>query len=377
MTLEIKGTCDTAFTAVGEAFRETFAGPEPYRNVGASVSVYVQGSCVVDLHAGQIDPQKAWTRNTLVNIWSATKGIVAVAVAMLVDEGRLSYDAPVARYWPEFAQSGKESITVAQLMSHQAGLNGFVEPTTVADLYDWNRVTARLAAQEPFWPPGEATSYHALTYGFLVGELVRRASGRSIGSFVAARLNEPLQADMFIGVPQLERARIAPILPPVGYRPLADEMNPVARRAVSNPSLRPELPNDAQWIAGELPAVNGHASANGLARVYGALANGGRLGSAHLLSPETITRMREPLSTRPDLMLGDRTWGAGVVVNAQGHYGPNKRAFGHTGWGGSFGCADLEHSIGIGYVHNQMGPNVVGDPRGIALCAAVHDCLDR
>ena len=377
MTANIKGNCDNAFTAVRDAFRETFTAPEPYRNIGASVCVYAHGKCVVDLYGGDAAPQRAWTSDTLVNIWSATKGIVAVAVAMLVDEGRLSYDAPVAKYWPEFAQAGKRDITVAQLMSHQAGLNGFVEPTTLDDLYDWDRVTSRLAAQAPFWPPGEATSYHALTYGFLAGELVRRASGQSIGSFVAARLSRPLRADMYIGVPQSERTRIAPILPPIGYQPLADGMNPVARHAVTNPSLRPELPNNSDWIAGELPAVNGHASAAGLAKMYGALANGGHLGSVRLLSLETIQLMRDPLSTRPDLMLGDRTWAAGVVVNTQGHYGPNKLAFGHTGWGGSFGCADLEHGIGIGYVHNQMGPKVVGDPRGIALCAAIYECLER
>jgi CubicO group peptidase (beta-lactamase class C family) len=377
MTPDIIGTCDSRFKAVSGAFRETFSSPEPYRNVGAALCVYVRGRCVIDLHGGAAGHDKAWSGDTLVNIWSATKGIVAIAVAMLVDEGRLSYDAPIAKYWPEFAQSGKEHITVAQVMSHQAGLNGFVEPTMVDDLYDWSRVTSHLAAQEPFWRPGEATAYHALTYGFLAGELVRRASGQSIGSFLAARLSGPLKADVFIGVPESERVRIARILPPIGYRSLADGMSPLARRAVTNPSLQAELPNDPRWIAGELPAVNGHASAAGLGKIYGALANGGHLGSVRLLSLGTIERMCEPLSSRPDLMLGARTWAAGVVVNTEGNYGPNKFAFGHSGWGGSFGCADLERGIGIGYVHNQMGPNVVGDPRGISLCAAAYDCLER
>jgi CubicO group peptidase (beta-lactamase class C family) len=152
-------------------------------------------------------------------------------------------------------------------------------------------------------------------------------------------------------------------------------MDPLARRAVVNPQLTADLPNDAKWIAAEMPALNGHASAAGLARLYGAVANGGRSDSVELLSRKGVERMREPLSTRADTMLGARTWGAGVVLNAEGNYGPNKLAFGHTGWGGSFGCADLEQGLGIGYVHNQMGPDVVGDPRGISLCRAIYDCL--
>ncbi len=152
-------------------------------------------------------------------------------------------------------------------------------------------------------------------------------------------------------------------------------MNPIAQRAVLNPALTAELPNNAAWIAAELPAVNGHATASGLARLYGALAGGGRLGSIQLISREGVERMRKPLSTRPDLMLGARTWAAGVVLNTEGNYGPNPNAFGHSGWGGSFGCADLERGLGIGYVHNQMGPDVTGDPRGISLCRAIYGCL--
>jgi CubicO group peptidase (beta-lactamase class C family) len=337
--------------------------------------VYIKGACVVDLHGGAAGPEKPWTRDTLVNIWSASKGVVAAAVAMLVDKGHLSYDARVSKYWPEFAQSGKQDVTVAQLMSHQGGLNGFLEPTTLDDLRDWDLVTSRLAAQEPFWPPGEATSYHAVTYGFLAGELVRRASGKSIGSFLADEISSPLQADIFIGVPERERSRISPVIGPKAARALSEGMNPIAQRAVTNPSLTAELPNNAKWIAAQMPAINGHASAVGLARLYGALANDGRLGAVQLISRQGVERMREPLSSRPDLMLGARTWAAGVVLNAEGNYGPNARAFGHSGWGGSFGCADIERGIGIGYVHNQMGPDVVGDPRGISLCRALYDCL--
>jgi len=372
---EILGTCDPAFKAVRDVFAETFAAAEPYRNIGASLCVYRRGSCVIDLHGGSAGPQRPWTGDTLVNIWSATKGVTAIAVAMLVDEGLLSYQDPVARHWPEFAQAGKQDITVAQILSHQSGVNGFDVPTAVDDLYDWNLTTSRLAAQQPFWSPGEATSYHAVTFGYLAGEVVRRVSRKSIGAFVADRIRKVLQADVFIGVPDGERTRIAAVVPPKAARPLAEGMNPLAARAVANPRLQADLPNNSGWIAAEMPAVNGHASATGLAKLYGAVANGGQSGALPLLSRAGVERMREPLSTRADLMLGARTWGAGVVLNSEGNYGPNKLAFGHTGWGGSFGCADLEHGLGIGYVHNQMGPDVVGDPRGISLCRAIYGCL--
>ena len=371
----IHGHCDPAFEPVREVFAGTFAAQEPYRNVGASLCVYVKGRCLVDLHGGEAAQGQAWTADTLVNIWSATKGVVAAAVAVLADRGLLSYDQPVARYWPAFAQAGKGEITVAQLMSHQAGLNGYVAPTTLEDLCDWETATARLAAQMPFWTPGTATSYHAVTYGFLAGELVRRVTGTSVGRFLAEGISAPLEADIFIGVPAALRGRIAPIRGPKAPRALAEGMNPIAQRAVTNPTLSAELPNDGAWIAAELPAVNSHATARGLARLYAALANSAPLGCIALMSPASVERLRQPLSTRPDLILGARTWAAGVVLNTEGNYGPNPRAFGHSGWGGSFGCADPEHGVGIGYVHNQMGPDVVGDPRGIAICRALYQCL--
>lgn len=372
---DIHGTCETAFEPVRKIFAQTFAVEGPYRNAGASLCIYVKGRCVVDLHGGEATPGQAWTGDTLVNIWSATKGVAATAVAMLVDRGRLAYDAPVARYWPEFAQAGKQDITVAQLMSHQAGLNGYVLPTTLADLCNWETATSRLAAQAPFWTPGEQTSYHAVTYGFLAGELVRLASGQSVGKFLAGQISVPLGADIFIGVPEAQRHRISPIRGPKAARALSEGMNPIAQRAVTNPQLTAELPNDAAWIAAEMPAVNGHATASGLAKLYGALGNGGRLGTAELISRNGVERMQTPLSTRADLMLGARTWAAGVVLNTEGNYGPNPKTFGHSGWGGSFGCADLERGLGIGYVHNQMGPDVTGDPRGVNLCRAIYECL--
>lgn len=374
-TTTLAWTCDPQFRRVRDVFASTFTAAEPYRNVGASLAVYLKGRCVIDLSGGSSAPDKAWTGDTLVNVWSATKGIVAIAVAILVDDGKLSYDDRVSTHWPEFAQAGKQDITVAHIMSHQGGLNGFVAPTTIEDFYDWSRVTSRLAAQAPFWKPGEKTSYHAMTYGFLAGELVRRVSGLDIAEFVQERLAAPARADVFIGAPHALRGRVAPIIGPKARRPLSDGMDPIARKAVVNPELRPELPNESGWMDAKIPAGNGHASAVGLARIYGAVANGGALDEAKLLSRSTIDRMRRPLSTRTDSMLGPRTWAAGVVLNTQGGYGPDPSAFGHSGWGGSFGCADMTRGIGIGYVHNQMGPDITGDPRGSSICTAIYECL--
>jgi CubicO group peptidase (beta-lactamase class C family) len=374
VTTTISGTCDAKFHRVRDVFASTFTAAEPYRNVGASLAVYLEGRCVIDLSGGSTSG-KAWTGDTLVNIWSATKGIAAIAVAMLVDEGKLSYDDKVSAHWPEFAQAGKQDVTVAHIMSHQSGLNGFVEPTAIEDFYDWSRVTTRLAAQAPFWKAGENTSYHAMTYGFLAGELVHRVSGLDIVRFVQERIAAPVKADVFIGAPRALRSRVAPIIGPKASRALSDGMDPIAQKAVVNPGLSPELPNESGWMDAKIPAGNGHASATGLARVYGAVANDGTLDGAKLLSRATIDLMRRPLSTRADLMLGPRTWAAGVVLNTQGGYGPEPSAFGHSGWGGSFGCADVHRRLGIGYVHNQMGPNITGDPRGSSICTAIYDSL--
>jgi CubicO group peptidase (beta-lactamase class C family) len=216
-----------------------------------------------------------------------------------------------------------------------------------------------------------------MTYGFLAGELIRRVSGMDVRTFVARRLAGPLAADIYIGAPREVRDRVARIIGPKARPPLSEGMNALAGRAVTNPSLEPEQPNHEGWMGAQIPAGNGHASAPGLARLYGAVANGGRLGDTSLLSREGVDRMRTALSTRQDLMLGSRTWAAGVVLNSQGGYGPNPSTFGHSGWGGSFGCADPDRAIGIGYVHNQMGPDVTGDVRGISLCNAIYECLDR
>lgn len=371
----IEGSVSPGFERVRAAFAENFARGDAYEDVGAALTVYRRGRKVVDLWGGYCDSARTrpWTHDTLVNVWSTTKGVTALAVALLVDRGQLAYEDKVARHWPEFAQSGKGDVTVAQLLSHQAGLPGFAEPTTVEDFYDWARVTTRLARQAPLWAPGTKNSYHAMTYGFLAGELVRRISGVSLGAFVARELAGPLGADVFIGLDTALEPRVAEtIKPSVAVDMAALNLPAEAIAALTNPAVEAERPNSRAWRAAEVPAANGHATAGGLARLYGAVANGGALDGVRLLSPGTIERMAQVQTTRPDLMLGFApNWAMGFATNGIGIYGPNPRAFGHSGWGGSFGCADLEAGIGIGYVMNRMGADLVGDPRTKVLCDAI------
>ena len=378
-TTVVQGTVAPSFEPVREAFAANFERPGEDGELGAALCVYVDGALAVDLWGGFADTARSrpWRADTLANIWSATKGIVAIAVAMLVDRGKLRYEDRVAQHWPEFAQAGKADITVAQILSHQSGLNGFAEPTTPDDFYDWNLVTSRLAAQAPFWPPGSAASYHAMTYGFLAGELIRRVSGQDVGRFVRDEIALPLGADIFIGLPRELEPRVAEMV--AAQAPALTSGPPPAEipgRAIGNPKLDPRVANTRAWREAEVPAGNGQASARGLGRVYGAIAAGGTLDGVRLLSPEGIDRLRHVLHRGPDLLLGERHWAAGVSLNVQPAYGPHAETFGHTGWGGAFGCANRERGVGIGYVMNRMGAQLIGNPRGASLAAAVFAAVD-
>ena len=380
---EISGVVIPGFESAREAFAENFAREGDYQETGASFAAFHRGRCVVDLWGGFADSARTrtWTRDTLCNVWSATKGISATAAAILVDRGVFSYGDKVASLWPEFAENGKQDVTIAQLLSHQAGLPGFVEPTSVEDQYDWAGCCGKLARQSPVWEPGTATSYHAMTYGWLIGEIVRRAIGKSIGRFIHEEISKPLDADLYIGLPESAKSRVAETLAPKRVVDMSNLPLPAAARmALVNPQQDPSAPNTRSWRAAEIPAANGQASAIGLARMYAALANGGLLDGVKLLSREGIARMTTPATSdgRQDMFLGFvDSWGMGVALNTPGIYGRNPRAFGHSGWGGAFGCADPDANVSIGYVCNQMGPELVGDPRTAGLCKAVLDCAAR
>jgi CubicO group peptidase (beta-lactamase class C family) len=385
----IHGHCDDRFAAVRTAFEGNLA---ERGDIGAAVCLVVNGDVAVDLHGGWADADRTrpWAADTLVNVWSSTKGVVAVAAQVLVDRGQLDLDAPVAAYWPEFAAGGKEHLPVRYLLSHRAGLLGPREPITTADFEDWEKITGLLAGMEPWWEPGTQSGYHAITYGYLVGEVIRRICGRSVGNFVAEEIAGPLGADVHIGLGDAELDRCADLVqepPPVGsdYAALFAQLEPAQLSALVNPPLAPPMAaaiaNSEGWRRAEIPAANGHATARGLATVYAPLASGGEHAGVRLLSKEGAERIREGQGTGVDLVLGaavpfDMTWGLGVVLSGDlGIYGPNSRAFGHDGYGGSFGMADPEAHLALAYTMNHMGPDLVGDPRKLALLDAVYSSL--
>jgi len=383
MSAKIEGTVAPGFEAARAAFAENFARAGDYEELGASFAAYHRGRLVVDLWGGFRDKAKTtgFTRDTLVNVWSTTKAITATAVALCVERGLVRYEDKVAAVWPEFAEAGKAEITLAHVMSHQAGLPGFVEPTRVEDQLDWDSCCEKLARQKPAWPPGTASSYHAMTYGWLAGEVVRRVSGRSVGQFVADHLARRIEGSLFIGLPESEETRVAEMVAPASMiDPASLPLPPEARMAVSNPSQDPHFPNRRDWRAAEIPAANGHADALSLARLFSSFVSAGKSETPKLLAPETIARMTMPAAPpgRKDMLLQFvDCWAMGFLINTPGVYGPNKRAFGHSGWGGSFACADPDREIAIGYVCNRMGRDLVGDPRTQGLCHAVTGAADQ
>jgi CubicO group peptidase (beta-lactamase class C family) len=375
MAPALHGVVAPGFEPVRAAFAANFVRTGPYGEIGASLAVYRHGACVVDLWGGHADRQRTsnWTRDTLVNLWSTTKGAAALCVALLVDRGQLAYADRVARYWPDFAAAGKGDVTLAQLLSHQAGLPGFAVPTTIDELFDQPLVAARLAAQAPLWPPGSANGYHAVTFGVLVAEIVRRVDGRTLGRLLAEDLAGPLGADFHIGLAPDDTPRVAELVPPDHPADMSGiEITPAMAMALGSPAMEPQRANEPAWRAAELPALNGHGSAQGIARLYAALASPDGAEGIAPIGAATVAAMTASVTARPDLVLGfDPGWGMGVAHNGTGMFGPDPATFGHSGWGGSFGCANRATGIAIGYACNHMGPDLVGDPRATSLCDAV------
>ncbi len=371
---KIEGHVAPGFERVRDAFAQNFSeGLE----IGAGFGVFRDGELVVDLRGGHADRAhtRPWRADTLVNVYSTTKGLASLCVALLVDRGQLDYAATVASVWPEFAAAGKGALTIAQLLSHQGGISGLITPTALRDYASWEEICRRLAAQAPLFEPGRS-GYHAMTHGFLAGELVRRASGRTLGRFFAEEVAQPLGADAWIGLPESEDARAAEIAAPPAGPKLPPPEHPAARAALMNPPLEPEVPNQRWWRAAEIPAANGQASALALARIYAALARGGELAGRRLLSARTLAEATRERVRGVDLVLQiPMRWGAGFILNDGVIYGPNANSFGHSGWGGSFACADPEAKLGIGYAMNQMYANLQGDPRSLRLLAAVYASL--
>jgi CubicO group peptidase (beta-lactamase class C family) len=384
--LTIDGHFDLRFTAVREKFFANFTGRG---DVGAAVCVYVDGVPVVDCWGGHADAARTrpFGADTIVSVASTTKGMVALCAHMLAERGKLDLDAPVARYWPEFARAGKQDIPVRWLLSHQAGLPAIRPTLPAAALFDWTAMTDALAETAPWWTPGARHGYHAITYGHLVGEVIRRVDGRTVGAFLRDEVTGPLHADFFIGVPEAADGRAAEVLPPPPpgeptiWDTLLADPESVSGRAFLNPPRAPDLVNTRAWRAAEIPAANGHTSARGVARVYAALARGGELDGVRLLEPATIDRAIEEQSRGRDAVLTLPTrFATGFMLGMPDgifECGPGRRTFGHPGRGGSIGFADPDARLAFGYVTNQYVTGTAKHPdlRVRSLVDAVYAAL--
>jgi CubicO group peptidase (beta-lactamase class C family) len=362
---DVQGTCEARFDGVRRALSNSLdAGTD----LGASVAVYLHGEPVVDIWGGYLDEAKTtpWQEDTLTNVWSTTKTMTFLCALMLADRGELDFHAPVATYWPEFAAGGKEAVEVRHLMSHTAGLSGWQEPLAPEQLADWELCTSLLAAQEPWWTPGSASGYHAVTQGFLIGEVVRRITGETIGSFFAREVAKPLEADFFIGLPESEDHRVGNVIPPppIDFSVLGDQVPPFALQTFMNPPIDATMAHHEWWRRAEIPAANGQGNARSVAAIQSVIAGRGARGGVRLLSAEGTDAIFEEQSNGVDMVLGvEQRFGMGYGLgNELMPLGPRACFWG--GYGGSVIVIDQDADLAVSYVMNRMEGGLVGDLRG-------------
>jgi len=375
----VSGFVAEDFEKVRDAFTANFT---QRGEVGAALHVTVGGVPVVDLWGGAADAAQTrpWTPDTLVNVWSTTKGWLALAMHMLADQGRLDFDAPVSKYWPEFAQKGKESVLVRHLLTHTAGLPAPSMRLPHDAVYDWERMAKSLEQSKLFWKPGSQCGYHAGTFGWLNGEVLRRITGMSAGQFIRTQIAAPLKADVYVGLKGAELERTAETIPFSALAYLVFRLSlrirsRMALMAFTNPPRPSNLANTLRWREAEIPSSNGHASARGLARLYTLLAVGGEVEGVRLLSAPAVKLAGQEQVRGKDVILGMPTRRTlGYLLSGGGPVDPIPlTAFGHPGMGGSLGFADPSNRLAMGYVMNHM---VFGlDIRSAELSRAVYACL--
>ena len=368
----ISGSCDSKFGAVRDALEENLACG---KDVGASIAITVEGQSVVDLWGGWVDEAHTaeWQSDTIVNVWSTTKTMAALSLLLLVERGSVDVDAPVAKYWPEFAQNGKEGILVRHVMSHTSGVSGWEQPVAIEDILDWDDAVDRLARQAPWWEPGTASGYHMLNYGHLLGEIVRRVTGKSLGTFFHDELAGPLDADFHIGLAESEFARVSNVIPPppIPMDLAGIDMNsPMIKTFTGPPPMDATYSATTGWRTAEIPGANGHGNARSVARIHSIVANGGTIDGKKFLSPETIDVIFRRQSDNADLVLGlPLRFGIGYALpqTASIPYIPDGRVCFWGGWGGSLIVIDTERRMSVAYMMNRMDvgdTGVIGDARG-------------
>jgi CubicO group peptidase (beta-lactamase class C family) len=381
---KVQGAYDDRFSPLRDLFQENLDTGE---DLGASIAVVRNGDFLVDLWGGWADVERSmpWVRDTITATWSVTKTMTALAALVLVDRGALDVYSPVARYWPEFAANGKAGVEVRHLLSHTSGVSGWEPPFSHEDVYDWDRSTSLLAAQAPWWEPGSASGYHDTSFGHLVGEVVRRITGTSIGRFFADEIAGPLGADFQIGLPEEDFPRVSNVIFP-GYPfpedPLAEPLDPESVPAkTSGPAFDKvaAAATDA-WRRAEIPSGNGHGNARSVARIQSIVSNAGEVDGVKLLSPRTIDLIFDQQSDGVDLVAGlPVRFGIGYALPhpVLAPHVPDGRCCFWFGWGGAIVVNDLDRRMTFAYVMNKMGlssPGGLGTERTKAYTRAAFLC---
>lgn len=378
MVVEVEGYCDEKFANVRELFASNI---EKDLDIGASFALTVDGEMVIDLWGGHLDEARTqpWQEDTIVNVYSTTKTMSFLCALLLADRGELNFDANVADYWPEFAAAGKKNVKVWHIMAHAAGLSGMDVPVTSQDLYDWNRIVELLAGQAPWWEPGTASGYHAITQGYLIGEIVRRITGLSLGTFFQQEIAIPLAADFHIGVPESEFSRIGNLIPAGdGSAPgTEDDPDSIASRTFKNPPISVFDSYTEAWRKAEIPAANGHGNARAVARLQAPLACGGSAFGVDLFSRATAESVMQERISGVDLVLAvPMAFGLGFGLNSsEVPLSPNANVCYWGGWGGSSVLVDQDASLSASFVMNKMFAGLLGDVRSYHLVQAVYKSL--
>jgi len=369
----VQGDVHDRYAQVRAVFEENLAKGD---DIGASFAATVEGEMVVDLWGGFADAAKTrpWARDTIINVYSTTKTMTALTALLIADRGDLDFDAPVARYWPEFAANGKAGVKVSHLMSHSAGLSGWKEKITTHDLYDWEKMTSLLAAQAPYWEPGTAPGYHALTQGYLVGEVVRRITGKSLGTVFREEIAEPLGADFWIGLPASEDARVAELIPPPPGAAVGEASGETELQAnmSHNPGVDVGETRTRAWRGAEIPAAGGTGNARSIAQVHVILANGGVAQGKRFLSEAGCRKALELQIAGQDLILGaPARYGMGFGLAGGVVPLPNPNTIYWGGYGGSLIIIDMDARTTFGYAMNKMAGTTQGDMRALGLAMAM------
>ena len=383
--IEIHGFCEERFGPVKQVFAEHF---KTGQDVGASFAATIDGKFVIDIWAGFADAAKTrqWEKDTIVNVYSTTKVMAALCIHILIDRKLIDLDAPVAKYWPEFAQAGKENIPVRYLLSHNSGMAGYDDKITLEDLYDWELIVTKLAAQEPWWEPGTRSGYHTTSFGYLLGELVRRVTGKTLGTFFREEVAVPLNIDFHIGFSEELDHRVADLIPlkrSMLYRVMTSKLikflgrNNLLVKSSFNPVVTAEDTHTRAWKAAEIPASNGHGNARSIARVGAILACEGELDDVRVLSTSTVENSIKEQSYGKDLVsIKIIRWGLGWALTCEEDpIGPNPRAFTWGGLGGSKLVMDLDARMSAAYAMNKMFFSLKGKPRAEKLMKTLYECL--